>query len=60
MAPSLASLLKFSEVVIIGNASREFKALEAHEFARSQVVIDLAGLLKGKVPAGLEYHGACW
>jgi hypothetical protein len=60
MAPTLEDLLSESGVVIIGNASREFKGLETREFASEQVVIDLAGLLQGKAPSTLRYHGICW
>ena len=60
MAPSVRALLDSAEVVVIGNTSEEFKLLENHSFAPGQVVIDLVGMLKGKAPATLEYHGLCW
>ena len=60
MASSVCALLDSAEVVVIGNTSEEFKLLENHSFASGQVVIDLVGMLKGKAPATLEYHGLCW
>ena len=60
MAPSVGGLLDFAEVVIFGNASREFKALETHAFRANQVVVDLTGVLKGKIAPPVEYHGICW
>jgi len=60
MAPSVSALLESVDVVVIGNTSLEFKVLENHRFAPDQVVIDLVGMLKGKAPATLEYHGLCW
>jgi GDP-mannose 6-dehydrogenase len=60
MAPSISALLDSVDVVVIGNASQEFKVLETHKFAPDKVVIDLVGLLKGTVPATVEYHGLCW
>jgi len=60
MAPSLSAALDFAEVVVIGNGSREFVSLETHSFRPEQAVVDLAGLLKGKAPRGVSYHGICW
>ena len=60
MAPSVSALLESVDVVVIGNTSPEFKLLENHRFAPGQVVIDLVGMLKGKAPSTLEYHGLCW
>lgn len=60
MAPSLDAVLDFAEVVVIGNGSREFKSLQTHTFTPGQMVVDLAGLLKGKAPSGVPYHGVCW
>jgi GDP-mannose 6-dehydrogenase len=60
MAPSLEAVLDASETIVIGNASREFKALEGRRFPPETAIIDLVGLLKGKVPAGARYHGICW
>jgi GDP-mannose 6-dehydrogenase len=60
MAPSVGALLDFAEVVIVGNASKEFKGLETHAFRPDQVVLDLTGLLKGKIARPVEYHGVCW
>jgi GDP-mannose 6-dehydrogenase len=60
MAPSVGAVVDFAEVLVLGNASREFKALEGHAFRPGQVVVDLTGLLKGKVAPPAEYHGICW
>jgi GDP-mannose 6-dehydrogenase len=60
MAPAVAAVVDFAEVLILGNASREFKVLESHAFRAEQVVVDLTGLLKGKVKPPVEYHGVCW
>jgi GDP-mannose 6-dehydrogenase len=60
MAPSLDALIRFAEVVVIGNGSPEFQCLEEKPLAGGQVLVDLAGLLKGKAPAGTTYHGICW
>lgn len=60
MVRSVDDLLERAEVVVVGNASREFKKLEDHAFRPEQVVIDLTGLLRGKTPPGLRYHGICW
>jgi len=60
MGASLAEVLERVEIVVVGNASKEFQVLESHRFRPGQVVVDLAGVLKGKTPSGLEYHGICW
>ena len=60
MAPTMSSVLDFAEVVVIGNTSREFKTLETHKFGPEQSILDLVGLLKGKAPQGVPYHGICW
>jgi GDP-mannose 6-dehydrogenase len=60
MAPGIESVLDSSDVMIIKNASREFKVLETRRFAPNHVVVDLAGLLKGKLGPEVKYHGVCW
>lgn len=60
MAPSIQALLERSEVVVVGNASREFQALESSRFREDQVVVDLVGVLRGKVAPEVKYRGICW
>jgi len=60
MAPSMEALLDFAATVVIGNTSREFKALEGRRFPPEAAIVDLVGLLKGKPPSGVKYHGICW
>ena len=60
LVPTLAKVLEFGELVVVGNASREFRVLQEHKFRQDQVVVDLAGLLKEKRPQGLAYHGINW
>jgi len=69
MAPTLEALLEGAELIIIGNGSREFRPLEKHQFKPNQAILDLAGLLKGKLAAGADgedvpgrarYRGICW
>ena len=58
--PSLDSVLDHAEVIVVGNAAEEFKVLENHKFAPEQVVVDLSGLLKDKLPSEVPYHGISW
>ncbi len=60
LAASIEDLLERSEVVVVGNASAEFRALEGHRFRPGQVVVDLAGMLRGKLPPEVRYEGICW
>ena len=57
---SLETVLDHAKVMVIGNASPEFRVLESYAFRPDQTVIDLAGLLKDKLPAGVAYHGINW
>jgi GDP-mannose 6-dehydrogenase len=60
LAPSVEKVLDHAGVVIVGNAAPEFRKLESHAFRPEQVVVDLSGLLKDKLPASVPYHGITW
>ena len=57
--PSAAEVIAHGEVVIVGNATGEIRALGAGAFA-GKTVIDLARLFPAS-PAGVAgYDGICW
>ncbi len=57
--PSAAEVIAHGEVVIVGNATGEIRALGAGAFA-GKTVIDLARLFPAR-PAGVtSYDGICW
>jgi GDP-mannose 6-dehydrogenase len=59
MRPSVDDVLAASEVVVIGNGSREFRSIEP-KLRSGQVVIDLVRAFGGKTSDGNGYRGICW
>ena len=58
MADSVADVMAFAEVVVIGNASEEFRDVP-DDLGDDQVVIDLIRI-SHQVPATRGYQGICW
>ena len=59
MRPSVDEVLAASEVVVIGNGSREFRSIEP-KLRPGQVVIDLVRAFGAKTSDGDGYRGICW
>jgi GDP-mannose 6-dehydrogenase len=57
--PSAAEVIAHGEVVIVGNATGEIRALGASAF-RGRHVIDLARLFAAAPPDTAGYDGICW
>ncbi|MEP6925908.1 MAG: nucleotide sugar dehydrogenase [Pyrinomonadaceae bacterium] len=58
MAENIDEILKHSEVILIGNSSGEFKAIEP-QLAKEQIVVDLVRIF-GKRTSDENYQGICW
>jgi GDP-mannose 6-dehydrogenase len=58
MADSVADVMEFAEVVVIGNASEEFQDVP-DRIGDEQVVIDLIRI-SPEVHANPGYQGICW
>jgi len=58
MVSEIHEILQHAEVIVIGNPSVEFKALE-HDILNGHVVIDLVRIF-GKRTSGPQYQGICW
>jgi GDP-mannose 6-dehydrogenase len=59
MRRSVDEVIEASEVVVIGNSSREFRTIEP-KLRAGQVVIDLVRAFSGKVSGNNGYQGICW
>jgi GDP-mannose 6-dehydrogenase len=59
MRRSVDEVIEASEVVVIGNSSREFRTIEP-KLRAGQVVIDLVRAFSGKVSGKNGYQGICW
>lgn len=57
--PSAAEVIAHGDVVIVGNATGEIRALGAGAFA-GKTVVDLARLFPAKPAAVQGYEGICW
>ena len=57
--PSAADVIAHGDVVIVGNATGEIRALGAGAFA-GKTVVDLARLFPAKPAAVAGYEGICW
>jgi GDP-mannose 6-dehydrogenase len=58
MRSSLKEVLDASDVLIVGNDSEEFRAIES-ELRQNHLVIDLVRLWRGHT-MGRQYDGICW
>jgi GDP-mannose 6-dehydrogenase len=58
MTPDVESLLEHAELVLIGNRTEEFLAIEDERFS-DRVVVDLVRLFKGR-RSDASYQGICW
>jgi GDP-mannose 6-dehydrogenase len=59
MRSSVDEVIEASDVVVIGNTSREFRTIEP-KLRDGQVVIDLVRAFSGKVSSANGYQGICW
>jgi GDP-mannose 6-dehydrogenase len=59
MRNSAQAVIDFADVVVVGNATGEIRALGEHHFA-NKTVIDLARIYSGKPAAAVAYDGICW
>jgi len=57
MRESPREVIECSEIVVIGNSSKEYRTLQAE--LDGVLVIDLARAIKGRV-SGARYQGICW
>ena len=59
MRGSASEVIEYGDVVVVGNATGEIRALDIQTFSGKQIV-DLARLF-GRAPDGVrEYEGICW
>jgi GDP-mannose 6-dehydrogenase len=58
MRESVAEVLEAADVIVIGNKSEEFRAID-DELRDGQIVIDLVRLFEGRTSDG-RYQGICW
>jgi GDP-mannose 6-dehydrogenase len=58
MRESVAEVLEASDVIVIGNKSEEFRAID-DELRDGQIVIDLVRLFEGRT-SDARYQGICW
>lgn len=59
MRANIADVLSAADVVVIGNGSPEFRAIEP-QLAAGQRVVDLVRLFGDRVSDGASYEGICW
>jgi len=59
MRGSVAEVLDTSDVVVIGNGSAEFRAIESKLDGR-HVVVDLVRAYRPQLSTGERYQGICW
>jgi len=59
MRGSIDEVIDASEVVVIGNASSEFRLIEP-KLKPGQIVVDLVRAFGSKVSTGDGYRGICW
>ena len=59
MRPTVRDVLDASELVIIGNASAEFREVEG-QVDKGQQVLDLVRAFGARVSNGNGYQGICW
>jgi GDP-mannose 6-dehydrogenase len=59
MRESVDDVISSSEVIVIGNASGEFRTIEP-KIREGQIVIDLVRAFGPKVSGGNGYQGICW
>lgn len=59
MRPGIDEVLAGAEIVVIGNGSPEFRAIEPR-IAEGQKVVDLVRIFGPRVSDGVAYEGICW
>jgi GDP-mannose 6-dehydrogenase len=59
MSSSMEDVLSRSEVLVIGNNSKEFKKIP-ELMRKDQIIIDLARIADGKNEMKRKYEGICW
>ena len=59
MKESIAEVLEASEVIVIGNNSKEFKNILS-SLRDDQIVIDLVRGVEGSLASNERYQGICW
>ena len=59
MRASASEVIAYAEVVVVGNATGEIRALGESAFA-GKTMIDLARLFARKPEGTLGYDGICW
>ena len=60
MRSSAEELVRDSDVVIVSNASEEFREALAQIARPDQVVIDLVGIIEDRAALNGHYYGLCW
>jgi GDP-mannose 6-dehydrogenase len=60
MRASTEELVADSDVLIVSNASREFREVLARKARPDQVIIDLVRIIENGAAFKAEYHGICW
>jgi GDP-mannose 6-dehydrogenase len=58
MVESMADVLAFAEVIVIGNSAPEFRTI-LEQIKPHQIVVDLVRIVPNKSDAG-RYDGICW
>ncbi len=58
MADDIEEVLGHSEVILVGNPAKEFKAIES-KLTEGKIVIDLVRIF-GKRTSDANYQGICW
>ncbi|HEX3157814.1 MAG TPA: UDP-glucose/GDP-mannose dehydrogenase family protein [Gemmatimonadaceae bacterium] len=59
MRPTVSEVLAHADTLVIGNGSREFRAV-GDQLRDGQMVVDLARAFGARISDGAAYQGICW
>jgi hypothetical protein len=60
MRSSAEELVRDSDVIVVSNASEEFRGVLAQGTRPDQVVVDLVRIIEDRAALKSEYYGICW
>ena len=60
MRSSAEELVRDSDVVVISNASEQFREVLAKTIRADQVLVDLVRITDDRETLKCQYHGVCW